>query len=64
MDYQKISVHLEIDLCERDGCWRARLPQGPPINIDGNTRAEALLKAKAFALRALADDAESEQTTS
>jgi predicted RNase H-like HicB family nuclease len=59
MDHQVITIHLQIDLFKRDGHWEARLPEGPNVVVDGDTREEALLKAKAIALRAMADSVES-----
>ena len=60
MDHQAITIHLQIDLFDRDGHWQARLPEGPNVVVDGKTREEALLKAEAIALRAMADSVESQ----
>ncbi len=61
-DRYRITLELEIDLYERNGAWHARLPDVPEIEIGGigMSRDEALLKAKAFALRAMADRTETE----
>jgi predicted RNase H-like HicB family nuclease len=64
MEHQVITVQLQIDLSERGGHWHARVPQRPDVEVDGHSREEALLKAKALALRDIADRVESEQATS
>lgn len=62
LDRHRIVLELEIDLYERDGNWHARLPDVPELEIGGigMSRDEALLKAKALALRAMADRTETE----
>ena len=45
-----------------DGTWQARLTQDPSIVIDGDTREEAFQKAKALALRLMAEAIEEPAT--
>jgi predicted RNase H-like HicB family nuclease len=45
---------LEIDR-EEDGRWIAEVPDLPGVMVYGSTRTEALARAKALALRAIAD---------
>lgn len=45
---------VEIEL-EEDGRWIAEVPDLPGVMTYGQTREEAISKAKALALRALAD---------
>ena len=45
---------VEIEL-EEDGRWIAEVPDLPGVMTYGHTREEAISKAKALALRALAD---------
>jgi len=47
-------MHIEIDQ-EEDGRWIADIPDLPGVMSYGNTRAEAISKVKALALRAMAD---------
>ena len=61
-DHQRITVELDVDLTRDRGLWKARLPAGPDVEVNGRSREEALLKAKAMALRAMADQAETEIT--
>ena len=59
VDHRDVTVHFSVELyAEPDGRWRARLADGPAMEIDGNDREEALLKAKALALRFIAEEAE------
>lgn len=48
---------LEIDR-EEDGRWIAEVPDLPGVMTYGRTRDEAISKAKALALRVLADRVE------
>ena len=45
---------IEIER-EDDGRWIAEIPEVPGVMSYGTTRAEAIARAKALALRALAD---------
>ena len=45
---------LEIDR-EEDGRWIVEVPDLPGVMVYGSTRAEALARAKALALRTVAD---------
>jgi predicted RNase H-like HicB family nuclease len=45
---------LEIDR-EEDGRWIVEVPDLPGVMVYGSTRTEALARAKALALRAVAD---------
>jgi len=47
-------MKIEIDR-EDDGRWIAEIPDVPGVMSYGKTREEAVAKAKALALRALAD---------
>jgi predicted RNase H-like HicB family nuclease len=48
---------VEIDR-EEDGRWIAEVPDLPGVMVYGSTRGEALARAKALALRAVADELE------
>jgi predicted RNase H-like HicB family nuclease len=47
-------MKIEIDR-EEDGRWIAEVPDLPGVTTYGQTRAEALSKVEALALRAIAD---------
>ncbi len=52
---------MEIDR-EEDGRWIAEVPDLPGVMVYGSTRAEALARAKALALRSIADALEHGET--
>jgi predicted RNase H-like HicB family nuclease len=52
MDGAQLTVELE---CENDGRWIAEVPALPGVLAYGASREEALAKAQALALRALAE---------
>ena len=45
-------------LIETDGRWIADIPELPGVTVYGSTRDEAALKAKALALRVIAEEIE------
>jgi predicted RNase H-like HicB family nuclease len=45
-------------LCETDGRWIADVSELPGVTVYGSTSGEAALKAKALALRAIAEEIE------
>jgi predicted RNase H-like HicB family nuclease len=47
-------VKIEIER-EKDGRWIAEVPDLPGVMVYGKTRAQALAKVKALALRVIAD---------
>jgi predicted RNase H-like HicB family nuclease len=47
-------VKIEIER-EKDGRWVAEVPDLPGVMVYGKTRAQALAKVKALALRVIAD---------
>lgn len=49
-----MNLHIEIDR-ETDGRWIADVPDLPGVSTYGTSRAEAVAKAKALALRVIAD---------
>ena len=49
-----MNLHIEIDR-ETDGRWIADVPDLPGVSTYGASRAEAVAKAKALALRVIAD---------
>ena len=51
---QERAVKLEIER-EDDGRWIAEVPDLPGVLVYGRTREEAITKAQALALRAIAD---------
>ena len=52
-------MHLTIRLLrETDGRWIADIPELPGVTVYGSTPEEATLKAKAFALRVIAEEIE------
>jgi predicted RNase H-like HicB family nuclease len=54
-----MSFTVEIDR-EDDGRWLAEVPDLPGVMVYGATRGEALARAKALALRVIADRLEHE----
>lgn len=49
-------MHLEVETeQESDGRWIAEIPELPGAMVYGATRAEAVAKVEALALRVLAD---------
>lgn len=49
-------MRLSIDIeREDDGRWLAEVPELPGVMVYGQTREEAIARAKALALRVLAD---------
>jgi predicted RNase H-like HicB family nuclease len=49
-------MHLNVEVeQEEDGRWIAEVPDLPGVLTYGSTRDEAIAKAKALALRVLAD---------
>ncbi|HKI00391.1 MAG TPA: type II toxin-antitoxin system HicB family antitoxin [Thermoanaerobaculia bacterium] len=52
---------VEIDR-ETDGRWIAEVPDLPGVMVYSTTREEALARAKAFALRVIADRLEQGET--
>ena len=55
--YLKFQIELER---EDDGRWIAEIPALPGVLVYGKTKQEAVAKAKALALRVLADEVEKE----
>ena len=49
-----MNLHIEIDR-ETDGRWIADVPELPGVSTYGQSQAEAVAKAKALALRVIAD---------
>ena len=49
-----MSLSVEVEI-EEDGRWLAEVPAVPGALAYGSTRTEAIWKAQALALRALAD---------
>lgn len=47
-------MKIEIER-EKDGRWVAEVPDLPGVMVYGKTRAQALAKVKALALRVIAD---------
>jgi hypothetical protein len=68
MDRHRFTVELEIDLSHpSEGSpstasqrWHAAVAEEPSLRIYGSSRSEALTKAKAVALRRMADRLEDE----
>jgi len=58
-----MSYKIEIDR-ETDGRWIAEIADLPGVMVYGRTKAEAIARVKALALRVLADRVESEQSDS
>ena len=52
-----MSLSVEVEI-EEDGRWLAEVPAVPGALAYGSTRTEAIWKAQALALRALADQLE------
>lgn len=57
MNADTIRLRIEIDR-ERDGRWIADIPALPGVMAYGASREEAIAKAKALALRVIADEIE------
>jgi predicted RNase H-like HicB family nuclease len=51
-------VKIEIER-EKDGRWIAEVPDLPGVMVYGKTRAQALAKVEALALRVIADKSQS-----
>jgi len=51
----KFTVEVEIDLSPPPDGWHAVVADEPALRIYGASRSEALAKAKALALRVIAD---------
>ena len=60
MDRHRFTVELEIDLSHPADGWHAVVANEPSVKIYGSSKSEALAKAKALALRMLADRVEHE----
>ena len=58
MDLHRFRVEFEVNLSHPSEGWQAVVPDEPSIRIHGSSKAEALAKAKALALRLLADRVE------
>lgn len=54
-------MQIEIER-EDDGRWLAEIPDLPGVMVYGQTQAEAVSKAKALALRVMADRLEHGET--
>jgi len=54
------NIKIEIER-EADGRWIAEVPELPGIMVYGDTRSQAISKAKALALRVLGDRLEHEE---
>jgi predicted RNase H-like HicB family nuclease len=57
MGGETVRLMIEIDR-ERDGRWIADIPALPGVIVYGATRDQAIAKAKALALRVIADEIE------
>ena len=53
-------MRIEIDR-EEDGRWIAEIPELPGVMVYGETRKQAIAKAEALALRAMADRLENNE---
>jgi hypothetical protein len=60
MDRHRFTVELEIDVSHPSEGWHAVVAGQPSLRIYGASRSEALTKAKAVALRLIADRLEDE----
>ena len=60
MRRHRFTVEFEVNVSHPSGRWHAVVADEPSIRIDGGSEAEALAKAKALALRLLADRVEHE----
>jgi predicted RNase H-like HicB family nuclease len=49
-----VQFHIELE-CEDDGRWIAEVPDLPGVLVYGRTRADAVARVQALALRVLAD---------
>jgi predicted RNase H-like HicB family nuclease len=54
---------IETEL-EDDGRWIAEVPELPGVMVYGSTKAEAVSKVKALALRVIADKVEEDENSS
>jgi predicted RNase H-like HicB family nuclease len=54
------NMKIEIER-EADGRWIAEVPELPGVMVYGDSRSQAISKAKALALRVLADRLEHEE---
>ena len=52
LEVRRMTIEVER---EEDGRWIAEIPDLPGVTVYGQTRAEAISKVKALALRVLAD---------
>jgi predicted RNase H-like HicB family nuclease len=53
---RKGTRHVKIEVeREKDGRWIAEVPELPGVLVYGRTRAQALAKVEALALRVIAD---------
>ncbi len=52
---ENVSVPLTVEVEQDEGRWLAEVPQLPGVLAYGQTRAEAVARAQALALRVLAD---------
>ena len=60
MDRHRFKVEFEVNVSHPSDGWHAVVADEPSIRIHGSSEAEALAKAKALALRLLADRVEHE----
>ena len=60
MDRHRFTVEFEVNLSHPAAGWHAVVADEPSIRIHGSSKEEALAKAKALALRLLADRVEHE----
>ena len=60
MDRHRFKVEFEVNLSHPSDGWHAVVADEPSLRIHGSSKAEALAKAKALALRLLADRVEHE----
>jgi predicted RNase H-like HicB family nuclease len=58
----KVKLRIELDR-ERDGRWLAEIPQLPGVMVYAPTRAGAIAKVEALALRVIADRIELGEAT-
>jgi hypothetical protein len=57
---EELTVSIRVALHESHGQWHGRAENAPGIEVYGSNKHEVLLKAKALALRIVADRTESE----
>jgi predicted RNase H-like HicB family nuclease len=60
MDRHRFTVEFEVNVSHPSDGWHAVVADEPSIRIHGSSKEEALAKAKALALRMLADRLEHE----